>query len=71
LASSIEKFAIQVRHWQRTEVYEAEEFFAKGQKGSSAMPHKRNPILTENITGLARIIRAYSIPAHGKCCPMA
>jgi len=63
LASSIEKFAVQVRHWQRTEVYEAEEFFAKGQKGSSAMPHKRNPILTENITGLARIIRAYSIPA--------
>ncbi len=63
MASSIEKFAIQVRHWQRTEVYECEEFFAKGQKGSSAMPHKRNPILTENITGLARIIRAYSIPA--------
>jgi adenylosuccinate lyase len=63
LASSIEKFAVQVRHWQRTEVYECEEFFAKGQKGSSAMPHKRNPILTENITGLARIIRAYSIPA--------
>ena len=63
LASSIEKFAVQVRHWQRTEVYEAEEFFAKGQKGSSAMPHKRNPVLTENITGLARIIRAYSIPA--------
>ncbi len=63
LASSIEKFAVQVRHWQRTEVYEAEEFFAKGQKGSSAMPHKRNPILTENITGLARIIRAYATPA--------
>ena len=63
LASSIEKFAVQVRHWQRTEVYEVEEFFAKGQKGSSAMPHKRNPILTENITGLARMIRAYSIPA--------
>ncbi len=63
LASSIEKFAVQVRHLQRTEVYEAEEFFAKGQKGSSAMPHKRNPILTENITGLARIIRAYTIPA--------
>ncbi len=63
MASSIEKFAIQVRHWQRTEVYECEEFFAKGQKGSSAMPHKRNPILTENITGLARMIRAYSIPA--------
>jgi adenylosuccinate lyase len=63
LASSIEKFAVQIRHWQRTEVYECEEFFAKGQKGSSAMPHKRNPILTENITGLARIIRAYATPA--------
>lgn len=63
LASSIEKFAVQVRHWQRTEVYEVEEYFAKGQKGSSAMPHKRNPVLTENITGLARMIRAYSIPA--------
>ncbi len=63
LASSIEKFAVQVRHWQRTEVYECEEYFAAGQKGSSAMPHKRNPILTENITGLARIIRAYAIPA--------
>ncbi len=63
LASTIEKFAVQVRHMQRTEVYEAEEFFAKGQKGSSAMPHKRNPILTENITGLARIIRAYATPA--------
>ncbi len=63
MASSIEKFAVQVRHWQRTEVYEAEEFFSKGQKGSSAMPHKRNPILTENITGLARMVRAYVIPA--------
>ena len=63
MASSIEKFAVQVRHLQRTEVYEAEEFFAKGQKGSSAMPHKRNPILTENITGLARMIRAYAVPA--------
>ena len=63
LASSIEKFAVQVRHWQRTEVYECEEFFGKGQKGSSAMPHKRNPILTENITGLARMIRAYAMPA--------
>ncbi len=63
MASSIEKFAVQVRHWQRTEVYECEEFFAKGQKGSSAMPHKRNPILTENITGLARMIRAYATPA--------
>ena len=63
MASSIEKFAVQVRHWQRTEVYECEEYFAKGQKGSSAMPHKRNPILTENITGLARMIRAYATPA--------
>jgi len=63
MASSIEKFAVQIRHWQRTEVYECEEFFAKGQKGSSAMPHKRNPILSENITGLARIIRAYAAPA--------
>jgi adenylosuccinate lyase len=63
MASSVEKFAVQVRHWQRTEVYECEEFFAKGQKGSSAMPHKRNPILTENITGLCRMIRAYAIPA--------
>ncbi len=63
MASSIEKFAVQVRHLQRTEVYECEEFFAKGQKGSSAMPHKRNPILTENITGLARSIRAHAAPA--------
>ncbi len=63
LASSIEKFAVNIRHFQRTEVYEVEEYFAKGQKGSSAMPHKRNPILTENITGLARIIRAYATPA--------
>ncbi len=63
MASTIEKFAVQIRHLQRTEVYEAEEYFAKGQKGSSAMPHKRNPILTENITGLARTIRAYAIPA--------
>jgi adenylosuccinate lyase len=63
LASSCEKFAVQVRHWQRTEVYECEEFFAKGQKGSSAMPHKRNPVLTENITGLCRVIRGYAMPA--------
>ena len=52
-----------IRHFQRTEVYEAEEYFSKGQKGSSAMPHKRNPVLSENITGLARIIRSYTIPA--------
>ena len=63
LASSIEKFAVEIRHLQRTEVYEAEEYFAKGQKGSSAMPHKRNPILSENLTGLARVIRAYATPA--------
>ncbi|MGB5867810.1 MAG: adenylosuccinate lyase [Arcobacteraceae bacterium] len=63
MASTIEKFAVQVRHLQRTEVYECEEYFAKGQKGSSAMPHKRNPILTENITGLARTIRSFAAPA--------
>ena len=63
MSSSIEKFAVQVRHLQRTEVYECEEFFAKGQKGSSAMPHKRNPILTKNITGLARTIRSFAAPA--------
>ncbi len=63
IASSIENFAIEVRHLQRTEVREAEEFFAKGQKGSSAMPHKRNPILSENLTGLARLVRATVTPA--------
>ncbi len=63
VASSIERLAIEVRHLQRTEVLEAQEFFAEGQKGSSAMPHKRNPVLTENLTGLARMVRAYVIPA--------
>jgi adenylosuccinate lyase len=63
IASSFEKFSIQVRHWQRNEVLEAEEFFHKGQKGSSAMPHKRNPIASENTTGLARLVRAAAIPA--------
>jgi len=63
LASTVEKIAVNIRHFQRTEVYEAEEYFSKGQKGSSAMPHKRNPVLSENITGLARIIRSYIIPA--------
>ena len=63
LASSCEKIAVAVRHYQRTEVYEAEEFFSKGQKGSSAMPHKRNPVVTENITGLCRVIRSYAVPA--------
>jgi adenylosuccinate lyase len=60
IAASIEKFAVQVRHWQRTEVLEAEERFTKGQKGSSAMPHKRNPILSENVTGLARLVRSHA-----------
>jgi len=63
IASSIERLAIEIRHLQRTEVYEAEEYFSPGQKGSSAMPHKRNPVLTENLTGLARMVRAYALPA--------
>ncbi len=63
IASSIERAATEVRHLQRTEVREAEEFFSKGQKGSSAMPHKRNPVLTENLTGLARIVRMAVVPA--------
>ncbi|MCD6535138.1 MAG: adenylosuccinate lyase [Deltaproteobacteria bacterium] len=63
VAASIEKFAIEIRHLQRTEVGEAEEFFHAGQKGSSAMPHKRNPILSENLCGLARLVRSYSLAA--------
>ncbi len=63
VASSVERLAIEIRHLQRTEVGEAEEFFSPGQKGSSAMPHKRNPVLTENLTGLARMVRAYALPA--------
>lgn len=63
LASSCEKIAVEIRHLQRTEVYEAEEYFEVGQKGSSAMPHKRNPVLSENITGLCRMIRSYALPA--------
>ncbi len=63
LASSCEKIAVAIRHFQRTEVYECEEYFSSGQKGSSAMPHKRNPVLSENITGLCRILRSYVIPA--------
>ncbi len=63
IASSIERLAIEIRHLQRTEVLEAEEYFSPGQKGSSAMPHKRNPVLTENLTGLARMVRSFSIPA--------
>jgi adenylosuccinate lyase len=63
IASSIEKFSVELRHLQRTEVLEAEEFFSKGQKGSSAMPHKRNPISSENLSGLARLVRSYSSAA--------
>ena len=63
VASSLERLATEVRHLQRTEVLEAEEFFSAGQKGSSAMPHKRNPVLSENITGLARLVRGYCLPA--------
>jgi adenylosuccinate lyase len=63
IASSVERLATEVRHLQRTEVLEAEEYFSPGQKGSSAMPHKRNPVLTENLTGLARMVRAYVNPA--------
>ncbi len=63
VASSIERLATEIRHLQRTEVLEAEEYFSAGQKGSSAMPHKRNPILTENLTGLARMVRGYVTPA--------
>jgi adenylosuccinate lyase len=63
IASSVERLATEVRHLQRTEVLEAEEYFSPGQKGSSAMPHKRNPVLSENLTGLARMVRAYALPA--------
>lgn len=63
IAGTVEKIAVEIRHLQRTEVLEAEEYFSPGQKGSSAMPHKRNPILTENLTGLARLIRSYALAA--------
>lgn len=63
IACSVERFAVEIRHMQRTEVLEAEEFFSEGQKGSSAMPHKRNPVLSENLTGLSRMVRAYVTPA--------
>ncbi len=63
VASSVERLATEIRHLQRTEVLEAEEFFSEGQKGSSAMPHKRNPVLSENVTGLARVVRGYVTPA--------
>ena len=63
IASSVERLATEIRHLQRTEVLEAEEYFSPGQKGSSAMPHKRNPVLTENLTGLARMVRSFALPA--------
>ena len=63
IASSVERLSVEVRHLQRTEVLEVEEYFSEGQKGSSAMPHKRNPILTENLTGLARLVRGMAVPA--------
>ena len=63
IASSMERLAVEIRHLQRTEVLEAEEYFSEGQKGSSAMPHKRNPVLTENLTGLARLVRGMALPA--------
>ena len=63
VASSVERLATEIRHLQRTEVLEAEEYFSEGQKGSSAMPHKRNPVLSENLTGLARLVRGYAMPA--------
>ena len=63
VASSVENLATEIRHLQRTEVREAEEFFSEGQKGSSSMPHKRNPVLTENLTGLARVVRSAVVPA--------
>lgn len=63
IASSVERLAVEIRHLQRTEVLEAEEYFSPGQKGSSAMPHKRNPVLTENLTGLARMVRSMALPA--------
>ncbi|MDF2374179.1 MAG: adenylosuccinate lyase [Rhizobiaceae bacterium] len=63
IASSVERLSVEIRHLQRTEVLEAEEYFSPGQKGSSAMPHKRNPVLTENLTGLARMVRAFALPA--------
>jgi adenylosuccinate lyase len=63
IASSVERLAVEIRHLQRTEVREAEEFFSAGQKGSSSMPHKRNPVLTENLTGMARLVRSHVVPA--------
>src|SRR4029079_7495616 len=63
VASSVERLATEIRHLQRSEVGEVEEFFSPGQKGSSAMPHKRNPVLSENLTGLARLVRGMALPA--------
>ena len=71
IASSAERLATEIRHLQRTEVLECEEFFSAGQKGSSAMPHKKNPILSENITGLARLVRSYVNPSMENIIPVS
>ena len=71
IATSIEKFATEIRHLQKTETREVEEFFRKGQKGSSAMPHKRNPIASENMTGMARVLRGYMVTAYENIALMA
>ena len=71
VASSLERLAVEIRHLQRTEVLEAEEYFSPGQKGSSAMPHKRNPVLTENVTGLARMVRSLCHARDGECGAVA
>ncbi len=71
IGASLEKFSVEIRHLQKTEVLEVEEFFSKGQKGSSAMPHKRNPIVSERISGLSRVLRGNALACNGKCCLMA
>ena len=71
IAGSVERIATEIRHLQRTEVYEVTRIFSKKQKGSSAMPHKKNPILSENLTGLARMVRSYVVPALENIALMA
>ena len=71
IGATLEKISIEIRHLQRTEVLEVEEYFSKGQKGSSAMPHKRNPVISERITGLARVLRANAVACFGECCTLA
>ena len=71
ISGSVERIATEIRHLQRTEVYELQEYFSKDQKGSSAMPHKKNPILSENLTGLARMVRSYVVPALENIAPVS